>query len=261
MEIQIFGEVSSLLRDLTDSMGYMGGSPPTANIFVRRPSTVVPQIPRPLSTSGFPLARRSCSKRWRETDPPTARSFQAENCPVCLETVKAGSTADTVLPCGHHMHRACAYGLLTLPVLGADAMMRCPLCRCTLDRYDLEGMGLDVSPSQLRGIARRCDAVRALGAGGGMTATYQPDYASVAQLVRTCAGARASDGFVYNTVLLSIERAIFHRRGLAKGIAAQLRRSPSASREDELDYIAGAVACHVQVLAETSHATDEEYFE
>jgi hypothetical protein len=164
------------------------------------------------------------------------------------------------LPCGHHMHRVCAFGLLTMPALGSGGMMRCPICRGTIDRYDLRGIGLDVSVPHLNRIADRCSAVRALGSGGGMDAMLQPDYAAVARLVRRSSGTRASDGFVYNTVLLPIERALFHRKGLAHSLAEQL--APRCRREtprlpesfDVTDFIDIVVQSHIEVLMGTAHA-------
>lgn len=138
--------------------------------------------------------------------------------------------------------------------------MRCPLCRYALDRYDLRGMGFDVHPSHLRVIGRRCAAVRALGSGGGMTGAFRPDYARVAALVGAAAGTRSSDGFVYNTAVLALERAVYHRRGIVRGIADQLRAGGVAGAETA-EFVACSVACHVQVLMETAHAADEDYLE
>ncbi len=136
-------------------------------------------------------------------------------------------------------------------------MLRCPMCRGAIDRFDLGAMGLDVSPAQLKRISARCDAVRAIGAGGGMTTTQRPDYEAVARLVRRCEGTRASDGFVFNVVLLSIERAIFHRKGFMQGLVGQLGR-PFNAGLDEKSFIDNALASHVDVLIKTANAAVED---
>lgn len=261
MEIHFVGvALESLVHGLTHSLG------PRNNNVLRRP---VFTIPRPMTTSSFPFQntpRRRAGKRTRGA-PVASRGRRCHSdptdCPVCLETVCGSDPHTATLPCGHSMHSVCANGLLTLPVLGADSMMRCPLCRCTVDRYDLLIMGMDVSPSRLRLVERRCAAVRSLASGGGMTPASLPDYGGVAQLVRAAAKTESSDGFVYNTVLLALDRALFHRRGIVMNIAAQLIYKAATLRNpgDEIAFIEGAVACHIQVLLETAHVADEDYFE
>lgn len=253
MDIALIGDVTALMIDLTHVW------PGVQRII----PSIIPQIPRPLTTTGFPLPRFSGGRFTVDgREPSTKRPRLADGsipvCPICLEDV---TSAWMCLPCGHRMHRVCAYGLLTLPALGSGGMMRCPMCRDTIDRYDLQEMGLDVSPPQLQRIAVRCNAVRALGSGGGMDSRMQPNYAAVARLVRQSSGARASDGFVYNTVLLAIERAIFHRKGLVRGLADQLavRQTPL----DTITFIDGVIKSHVDVLIGAAHAvvTDEDYYD
>ena len=42
-------------------------------------------------------------------------------------------------------------------------MMRCPLCRTTMDRHDLARMGYNVSPKHVTAVAKRCRALQRLG--------------------------------------------------------------------------------------------------
>jgi hypothetical protein len=249
-EFELSGDIPSLLFDLSHAWPVLRLS--------------VPQIPRPLSTTGSPLPRLRLPphKRARGGGTVGGVAAAAADCSVCLEPVRGGGGAR--LPCGHRLHPRCLYGLLTLPVLGAGGMMRCPMCRYAVDRYDLrDAIGLDVSPAQLRRVAQRCDAMRALGGGGGPSAA--PEHGAVAGLVRRLAAARASDGFCYNSVLLCLDRALFHRRGLVLGLANQLaqefNRTSGDGSMDETDFINNAVACHVKVLMNTAHTVDDDDFE
>lgn len=64
-----------------------------------------------------------------------------------------------------------------------------------------------------------------------------------------CACACASDGFVYNCAVLCIDRALFHRRGLALSLAADLRGRAGADlcRCDVAEYVAVSLQCHIEV--------------
>lgn len=93
-------------------------------------------LPVPITTTEFPdiqKGHRRLGKRIRTSVqlvlcPPTI-----ENCPICLEDM-----TDTIqIPCGHTFHRICIFSVLTTTTMGSDSMMRCPLCRYRLDRYDL----------------------------------------------------------------------------------------------------------------------------
>jgi hypothetical protein len=246
-EFDLSGDIPSLLFDLSHAWPVL--------------RLRVPQIPRPLSTTGFPLPRLRLLRPARSNKRGRCAGgggAGGADCSVCLEPVR-GATGSR-LPCGHRLHQRCLYGLLTLPVLGAGGMMRCPMCRYALDRYDLrDAIGLDVSPSQLRCVARRCDAMRALCGGGGHPSPPS-DHGTVATLVRRLAVARASDGFCYNTALLCLDRALFHRRGLVVGLAGQLAQEFNGSM-DATDFINNAVACHVKVLMNTAHTVDDDDFE
>lgn len=251
MDVALIGEVTALMIDLTQVWPGVHRTLPQ----------FIPQIPQPLTTTGFPLPRFSGRCMTGGSEPSAKRMRMVDGsipvCPICLEDV---TTAWICLPCGHRMHRICAYGLLTMPALGSGGMMRCPMCRDTIDRYDLKGMGFDVLPSQLCRIAGRCDAVRALGSGGGMDAGMRPNYNRVARLVRQSSGTRASDGFVYNTALLAIERAIFHRKGLVLSLADQLVR-PNSTSFDVTTFIDGVVKSHIEVLMGSAHAVVMEDYE
>lgn len=240
-EFDLSGDIPSLLFDLSHAW-------PVLRL----------NVPRPLSTTGFPLPRLRVLPS-RRANKKRGRNGTATDCSVCLNPVRGAGGAR--LPCGHRLHHRCLYGLLTLPVLGAGGMMRCPMCRYAVDRYDLrDAIGLDVSPSQLRRVAQRCDAMRALSGGHHRPSSSPPDHGAVAVLVRRLATARASDGFCYNSVLLCLDRALFHRRGMVHGLAGQLAQEFHGTM-DVVDFIDNAVACHVKVLMNTAHTVDDDDFE
>lgn len=223
--------------------GAIGGGPPSWLDTTEPP-------PRALSTAAFPdpgtraadnrqsrslagssmAAQAATTTKKRRRGPPAG-----EACCVCLDPLLGGGPTPRrplELPaCGHHLHRRCLFGLLVGNSLGAEAMVRCPLCRATVDRHDCTQMGLDVRPSALCAAARRCAAVRRLADGavqwrdGEPAASRRPATDIVADLVGQCAGTRASDGFVYNCSVLCLDRALYHRRGLVLSLATEIRLS------------------------------------
>ena len=210
---------------------------------------LVPQVPTPVTTCDFP--DRTAARRGRKRS--------RDCCPVCLEVAGCVSSL-TTLPCGHSLHRLCAFALLTAPVLGARSMLRCPLCRHPIDRHDAAAMGCDVSPRHLGKAASRCDSLRRLVSGGNTWATggalTQPPSSLVARLVLNCEGTDATDGFVYNIAVLALERALFHRRTFSQSLDSQLRAPRNASF-DPLEFVATSLACHVEVLMRTAFAGDQ----
>lgn len=197
------------------------------------------------------------------------------NCSICLTFLRpctrvcvAAKKLDPVghsptpvtFPCGHAFHRGCVHQLLTAPTIGPSAMMRCPMCRAPLDRYDLHNMGYVVSPRTLAVIVRRCDALSVLGKTAGVARiahrTSQPVSRVLAGIIRQCAGTTASDGFVYNTAVLALDRAMFHRRDLVESLKQQLRDQQN-TRFDAVAFIQTAVDCHIEVLIRTGVPDDE----
>lgn len=139
------------------------------------------------------------------------------DCCVCLEPVAADAAAR--LPCVHgpSMHRACLWRVVNV---GACDAMRCPLCRCTLDRYDLRSAGYAVEPSRLRSIAPRCQEWRSLMAMhvGRSRVLRAPNTETLplAHRILRCALLTACDGFVYNTCLLALERCTLRKAWFAR---------------------------------------------
>lgn len=109
---------------------------PLIHAFSQRPLLAVPQLPTPVCTADFPDAHKGV----RHTSPPLPqKQRRLTNCSICLESMRP--VRSLTLPCGHTHHRVCIFSVLTVPVLGAQSMLRCPLCRYSLDRYDLRSLG------------------------------------------------------------------------------------------------------------------------
>lgn len=206
------------------------------------PSHFIPQVPTPISTSDFPdhPPPRGATVRTRNG---RGKRSRGDCCPVCLEL--AGTAANLItMPCAHTMHRLCVFALLTAPVLGARSMLRCPMCRYTLDKYDVAAMGCDVSPRRLSLASRRCNSLRQL--------TLGSDHGSLAKLVRECSTTEAVDGFIYNAVVLSLERAIFHRLAFVRSLESQLR-APRNAAFGVAEFVESSLACHIEVLIRTTN--------
>jgi hypothetical protein len=205
--------------------------------------------PTAVSTADFPDRRRPKPRRGVQRTNLRKRGRDTM-CSVCLDPL---DTTDTVrLPCAHELHRRCLFALLCTPVLGCHSMMRCPLCRREVDRYDLRAVGLDAAPRRLRGVANRCAALRALstGAVGALAASAgEAPVCVTARLIRRCRHLSAEDGFVYNCAVLALERAIHHRRLFQHTLNAQLRHA--AADTDVHELIRTNLACHVEVLIKT----------
>lgn len=233
------------------------------------PPVGVTRVPRPLSTTTFPdhlplpsttmpdpeppppprMTRRRYRRRGRVVmqTVPRKRLRDEDTCAICLESVL--KTSALMLPCHHTFHRLCLFAVLTAPALGSNSMLRCPLCRATLDRYDLAAMGCDVSPRRLALAHRRCQALIQLGSSGSTPQT-------VAWLVQRCSDTEAVDGFLYNCTLLAVERALCHRRTLVQSLYAQLRAARNR-HFDPHEFIRTTVACHVEVLMRTAVVNPE----
>ena len=61
-----------------------------------------------------------------------------EICCICLELLGEGVST---LPCRHTLHSRCLWAIPSNGTLGANGMMRCPLCRADVDRHSLGHMG------------------------------------------------------------------------------------------------------------------------
>lgn len=153
-------------------------------------------------------------------------------CCVCLEPMTKTKVVE--LPCHHHIDLLCLASVIPNVGLGSRSMIRCPLCRYELDRYDLQNMGFLVTPQIIKHIERCCHGVRRL------TNETQKTTAEVARLVRSCVGTCVSDGLVYNTCILAIERALHHKMLFIRSIEGNLQQRPEA--------IDASLACHVEVL-------------
>jgi hypothetical protein len=225
----------------------------------------IPQLPTPVCTSDFP---DPCT----EDPPPGKQQYKPSggrgrrkrvrpntpDCCICLEPVLHHAA---VLPCKHELHRNCLFSLVTYPVLGARSMVHCPMCRYALDRYDLRGMGCDVSVQRLVRTAQRCACLRQLANGSCATlaaGTAEPVSRIVAHMVQSCGDVTADDGFVYNTAVLALDRAIMHRHNFVTSLAAQLQCPRNASL-DPMDFITRNLTCHLEVLMRTATAAAEEH--
>lgn len=216
--------------------------------------------PSALSTAEFPDQPQLLLKAGLRPARKRGRSAAACCC-ICLDAVCTGNDDSLEFPCGHAFHRRhCAFNLLATPVLGAQSMMRCPMCRACVDRHDLANvLGADaVKPSALCAIAKRCESFRSLTDGtSGALPRQEPIAKAVARCIQRCAAMRASDGFVYNTCLLAIDRALFHRRGFVRVLEGQLR-SGSQSPDDVPGFVETSLLCHVEVLMHTGNTPDTD---
>ena len=217
----------------------------------------IPQLPTPVCTSDFPDGGR---KRPRAAPGPAAVSpakrpcnpAAVADCCICLEPL-GGSSEPATLPCKHSLHRLCLFSLMTYPVLGARSMVRCPMCRYAVDRYDISGI-CDVSVPRIVSAARRCANLRKL-TNGGCSSAQQSSFQVAARLIQGCNKMTADDGFVYNVAVLAIDRAVTHRLSFARTLALQLK-APRNRIHDPVEFIAENLACHVEVLMRTSNQVD-----
>jgi hypothetical protein len=142
-------------------------------------------------------------------------------------------------------------------------MMHCPLCRGTLDRYDLRNLGYSVSPMCLSSVATACADWRLL----LHPRQTHPHPGAMAKQVVRCARMSASDGFVYNCCVLAIDRMINHKRALVRILAVQWQVHQSSfssslsplcadvsAAVDLADFVQQRLASHVEVLIHSASA-------
>lgn len=171
----------------------------------------------------------------------------------------SSSDGGVLAACGHELHAGCLWGILPSLCLGAESMMRCPLCRHPIDRYDLIAMGYGdtvTHPRQLAAVAQRCHAFRSLvtpEGGSSAVLTGVPRSTLTARLVQRCASLTARDGFVYNTCVLPLERMLHHKQNFANSLHLQLSTLHRSGPYDRCAFIDSSLACHVDVLIHTAH--------
>lgn len=179
--------------------------------------TPLPRMSLPVcvTTTEFPLPckKRGMARKRRLLVPRYARArgnrkrvvtsdHEEDTCCVCLESLHGSNQNVITLSCDHTFHDRCLWSVQTNNAYGAKGMVRCPLCRTPIDRYDLNAMGLDVSPSQLARIAIRCDALRRLQQNDPAPSSARTTW--VKDAVRKCQPLTAVDGFLYNTCILAL---------------------------------------------------------
>lgn len=266
----------SALQSIDDAIdGFPSTLPPFLSGFTTIPvismvggSSLVPNVmPTALPTVGFPQPAHHGMKptRKRRRSP---QQVPSDACAICLEDLhekplhacvprRRMRASTQTLPCLHGYHPACLWAVLNNPGLGANSMMKCPLCRGPVDRHDLARSGYDVSPSRLDRMSpttlRAPDASQVSRACVAFRALLQHQRLQPPQLVRYLVDSRsltAADGFLYNTCLLSLDRMLFHKRNFVKMLQSQL--AIMQHREHMLmDFIDSTLACHVDVLIHT----------
>lgn len=196
--------------------------------------------PMPFETSSFPITRPCQTKRTR---------FDEDGyCPICLDVL--GSDKVTTLPCGHKLHYKCCMALVPVyNVLGSLSMQRCPMCRTEISTEDIPaiiGCPTANSVNFLIMAHRRATFTRHVFCSSGY-ANSENKYAIVKQLNKT----RSSDGFVYNTALLCLDRMIQNKIGFCNLLTYMLR-TQWEHIADECVFIDTHLAGHVDFLMHTS---------
>ena len=114
-----------------------------------------------------------------------------------------------------------------------------------------------VSPGNVSRSAVRCNRFRQLVRGGATACAMMAGIAPsqwTAPLIMGCRDMLADDGFVYNVCALALERALFHRMGLVRSLAAEVQRASARGAEDSIDErVKNILACHVEVLMRAAH--------
>ena len=206
----------------------------------------VPSLPIAISTTAFPpppgWRPRKRGRRHQEVD-------DCGTCCICLETL-ADADANNQLPsCSHVLHAHCLWGMLTSTVFGSGSMMRCPLCREEVDRYDLLVMGyVAARPSRLRVIDRACNAFSSLIGDHHPADPRGSRSEQCAYTIQVASKLCASDRFLYNVCLLALERMVQHKRSFAL----------SLPRDADPDTVDSMLACHVDVLLHISGHHQED---
>lgn len=262
----------------------------------QQPARHIVGLPRPISTADFPdvsapevaplrikRARSTTAGSGRPPRKLMKHASPAVVCCICLETVGCGApraaedspppppcplmgaTPLALQPCGHVMHTGCMCAVVVpAGAAGAEAVVRCPLCRAALDRYDLGTMGFDVRPCALRVGAARCNALRHLRDGtlGAAVNTAQGESRghALARVLGICRDVSMRDGFVYNVCVLGIERALYHRRELAIALHAELLRAPPPppTATYVYDMVQVALGVHIDFLMKAGREAHED---
>lgn len=206
--------------------------------------------PGPVTTREFPPAKQPQYSKRILDDHEVDKSV----CPVCLEDLCHGVCR---LFCDHRLHHHCFWGILPINTRGADAMVRCPMCRATVDRDTLRLLGYDVSVTHLAVVGRACRDYRDLLHGSTSTLPQyhvSPSPERRMDLVRrilSCGRLEPADGLLYNVCVLPLDRMIADKHAFMASLSIQLATAPASIDPKEL--IDTATAVHVDVLLHTAH--------
>ena len=193
---------------------------------------------QPYNTADFPVSR--CQRR------RTKRVLHEDaTCTICLE-----SKADTVLPkCGHTFHAACLFAVVPQGVAGAGSMQRCPVCRETITNECIPDIiGYKVTPKMMAMVAERINLLRSI-----FTPNYKKTRHSPHVAISKLRRVSREDGFIYNTSILCIERAIEKRKMMTPFIIFALRTKAN-DIHCKVDFITRHVASHIDFLIKTHNA-------
>lgn len=111
-------------------------------------------------------------------------------------------------------------------------------------------MGYPVNPQRLRLIAAACNDWRMM-LDRTMASLTHPSV--LARQVTRCARLTPSDGFVYNSCILALDRMIVHKVAMARSLATQYHGFCSAST-DLADFVQQRLMAHVDVLLHSASA-------
>lgn len=209
-------------------------------------SPMTTRVPAPVNTTGSlnPLNRRIV----RDMLEPSLGGD--ETCAICLDTIfrkkkrKHSSEQASQLPCcGQLLHIHCLFSLVPPPALGDGSCVTCPFCRSAIGLAQLAQMGVDTGVKALVGSANVCNAIQELRNGSLHSLGF---YAQLS----TASRYTIADGFLYNCILLHIDRSLYHRRQLRYDIDKSLKeRDPNS--ESEISIINKLVSVHIEVLIRT----------
>lgn len=199
-------------------------------------SMMIPPTPslQPITTSAFVWNKPRLNRK-RKWSLLCVQGQDMSSCCICLEPIKTKDRMHLVqLPCHHVLHLICFVSLLPNKALGSRSMLRCPLCRYEIDRFDLQKMGFLVTVKEMLASTNRVRLIRSL--------MHEPTMTTegVASKIKTCMVTSVTDGLVYNACILPIERALEHQKMFIRSLEVVPQIVP--------ENIDASLACHVEVL-------------
>ena len=162
-------------------------------------------------------------------------------CGICFDPIHRNGIELTC--CKQQIHLVCLFSLVPATTLGAACVVSCPFCRHAMHLETLRQIGINTRPSALIHTTKVCNAIQHL-------KNKTTDITNFDTVLSTASKYTIADGFVYNCIMINIDRALYHRQQLYKEIENTLNTRHERN-SNAIPIINKLLKVHIEVLIQT----------